>query len=76
MVSNRLDADRVFSTARGGDEYKVEGLLAGADGTPTSSSDPFCKQLMPDLDYLAKPFNARELIARGELAGSAFTSAR
>jgi DNA-binding response OmpR family regulator len=36
-------------TARGGDEAKVEGLLAGAD------------------DYVAKPFNARELIARGEL---------
>lgn len=34
-------------TARGGDEAKVEGLLAGAD------------------DYVAKPFNARELIARG-----------
>lgn len=37
----------MISTARGGDEAKVGGLLAGAD------------------DYVAKPFNARELIARG-----------
>ncbi|GFZ50846.1 hypothetical protein JCM24511_08604 [Saitozyma sp. JCM 24511] len=36
----------IMLTARGGDEYKIEGLLAGAD------------------DYQAKPFNARELIAR------------
>jgi len=39
----------IMLTARGGDEAKVEGLLAGAD------------------DYLAKPFNARELIARAHM---------
>ena len=39
----------IMLTARGGDEAKVEGLLAGAD------------------DYVAKPFNARELIARAHM---------
>ncbi|WWD02256.1 hypothetical protein V865_000294 [Kwoniella europaea PYCC6329] len=51
-----LKASREFSiipvimlTARGGDEAKVDGLLAGAD------------------DYLAKPFNSRELVARAHM---------
>ena len=39
----------IMLTARGGDENKVDGLLAGAD------------------DYLEKPFNARELIARAHM---------
>jgi DNA-binding response OmpR family regulator len=39
----------IMLTARGGDEAKVDGLMAGAD------------------DYLAKPFNARELIARAHM---------
>ncbi|WVR09485.1 hypothetical protein IAU60_006553 [Kwoniella sp. DSM 27419] len=39
----------IMLTARGGDEAKVDGLLAGAD------------------DYLSKPFNARELIARAHM---------
>ncbi|WWC63422.1 uncharacterized protein I303_106024 [Kwoniella dejecticola CBS 10117] len=39
----------IMLTARGGDEAKVDGLLAGAD------------------DYLAKPFNARELVARAHM---------
>nr|XP_031864018.1 uncharacterized protein CI109_000662 [Kwoniella shandongensis]KAA5531090.1 hypothetical protein CI109_000662 [Kwoniella shandongensis] len=39
----------IMLTARGGDESKVEGILAGAD------------------DYLAKPFNAREIVARAHM---------
>lgn len=39
----------IMLTARGGDEAKVEGILAGAD------------------DYLSKPFNARELVARAHM---------
>nr|XP_019044826.1 hypothetical protein I302_06740 [Kwoniella bestiolae CBS 10118]OCF23756.1 hypothetical protein I302_06740 [Kwoniella bestiolae CBS 10118] len=39
----------IMLTARGGDEAKVDGLLAGAD------------------DYLAKPFNSRELVARAHM---------
>ncbi|WVQ68391.1 uncharacterized protein L199_006599 [Kwoniella botswanensis] len=39
----------IMLTARGGDEAKVDGLLAGAD------------------DYLAKPFNSRELLARAHM---------
>ncbi|WWC90485.1 uncharacterized protein L201_005421 [Kwoniella dendrophila CBS 6074] len=39
----------IMLTARGGDEAKVDGLLAGAD------------------DYLGKPFNSRELVARAHM---------
>ena len=56
-----LTSDR---TARGGDEARVDGLMAGADGK--QDVNKVLDLNVGATDYLGKPFNARELVARGQ----------
>ena len=60
-----MAAEAEASTARGGDEAKVDGLLAGVDGALQRNSYIQCGLIIRS-DYLGKPFDARELVARGE----------
>ena len=63
VMMPRLDGFGLMLTARGGEDNKIEGLLAGADGKLPRAMGRLRNSHL--LDYLGKPFNARELIARG-----------
>lgn len=65
-------------TARGADESKVDGIMAGAEGEFLRVVPHRDMAKCNSLDYLAKPFSAREIVARAHMqyVGAEMTAIR